>query len=66
MVKKKSAVAKKRGRPTTVGATTRLALRFPDALVAAMDSWAKAAGVLRSEAARRLIEAGLKATAKAR
>jgi metal-responsive CopG/Arc/MetJ family transcriptional regulator len=60
MVKKKSAVAKKRGRPTTIGATTRLALRFPDALVEAMDEWAKAAGVVRSEAARRLIEAGLK------
>jgi hypothetical protein len=60
MVRKKSAVAKKRGRPTTIGATTRLALRFPDALVAAMDAWATAAGVVRSEAARRLVEAGLK------
>ncbi len=55
-----AAVVKKRGRPTTIGATTRLALRFPDGLVEAMDAWADAAGVTRSEAARRLIEAGLK------
>jgi len=33
---------------------------LPDPLVDAIDSWAKAAGVGLSEAARRLIEAGLK------
>jgi hypothetical protein len=57
---KKSSVAKRRGRPKTINASTRLTLRLPDPLVEAIDGWAKAAGVGLSEAARQLIEAGLK------
>jgi hypothetical protein len=62
---KKSTAAKRRGRPKTIDASTRLTLRLPDPLVEAIDSWAKAVGVGLSEAARQLIEAGLKRRPKA-
>jgi Ribbon-helix-helix protein, copG family len=50
----------KMGRPVSVGATAFVGSRFPVALVEAIDNWAKAEGIGRSEAVRRLIEAGLK------
>jgi hypothetical protein len=57
---KQSAGSPKRGRPTTVGATETLIAKVPPSLVAAIDAWAASAKVTRSEAMRRLIEAGLK------
>ena len=51
------------GRPAT-GITPLVAFRPPAELVAAIDGWATANEVTRSEAMRRLIEAGLKATAR--
>jgi metal-responsive CopG/Arc/MetJ family transcriptional regulator len=64
-MKRKSPAAKKRGRPTTIDATTFLGLRLPLSLVEAIDSWAAHTEVSRSEAARRLVELGLKAKGKA-
>ena len=46
------------GRPPT-GITPLVAFRPPGELVEAIDKWAAASGVSRSEAMRRLIEAGL-------
>jgi hypothetical protein len=54
---------KRIGRPPT-GITPLVAFRPPLELVAAIDAWAKAAGVSRSEAMRQLIEAGLKRSPK--
>ena len=50
---------KRIGRPPT-GITPLVAFRPPLELVAAIDAWAERAGLNRSEAMRRLIEAGLK------
>jgi hypothetical protein len=63
---KKSLAVKKRGRPKTIDASTRLTLRLPDPLVEAIGTWAKAAGVGLSQAARQLIELGLKAKVRTR
>jgi hypothetical protein len=47
------------GRPPT-GVTPLVAFRPPVELVEAIDKWAAASGMSRSEAMRQLIEAGLK------
>jgi metal-responsive CopG/Arc/MetJ family transcriptional regulator len=60
MPKKVKATKRARGRPISVGATQTVTMTMPPALVATMDAWAAKAGVTRSEAARRLIELGLK------
>lgn len=53
----------KLGRPVTVGATTFIGMKFPPALVRAIDAWAAASEqpLTRSEAIRRLVELGLRA-----
>jgi hypothetical protein len=48
------------GRPAT-GKDPVRAVRLSDELMAMVDAWAKAHGVGRSEAMRRLLELGLKA-----
>jgi len=48
------------------GATAMLALRFLKSLVEAIDAWASARSLSRSDAMRRLIEAGLRRRGKAR
>jgi hypothetical protein len=48
-----------RGRPAT-GQSSVVMVRMPEAIIAALDVWATQAGLSRSGAARRLIEAGLK------
>jgi hypothetical protein len=52
---------KKRRRPAT-GKSPAGVVRFPPALIATVDTWARKAGdvVTRSEAIRRLVELGLK------
>jgi hypothetical protein len=50
----------KAGRPSTIGATVTVIMRLPAALSGAIDAWAAKSNVTRSEAMRRLIEAGLK------
>jgi hypothetical protein len=55
---------KRLGRPRT-GITPLVAFRPPQQLIEAIDAWAAAAEVSRSEAMRRLIEAGLKRRPKA-
>ena len=59
----KKAVPKKRGRPAT-GRDPVIAGRVPAELIVEMDLWAKSERLSRSEAMRRLIEAGLKRKAK--
>jgi hypothetical protein len=51
------------GRPAT-GQDPVRAVRLSDELMAMVDVWAKAQGVGRSEAMRRLLELGLKAQGK--
>lgn len=51
---------KKRGRPAT-GITPQIGLRLPSELSDVIDTFAMDESVSRSEAIRRLIEAGLKA-----
>lgn len=58
MVESITVVPKKRGRPAT-GKDPLLTVRAPPELIAAIDAWADKAGLARSEAVRRLIEAGL-------
>lgn len=63
----KPSQTKKMGRPPKEeGAAVVVPARLPPALVTALDAWASAAGITRSEAMRRLIEAGLKAKRRAR
>jgi len=50
---------KRRGRPAT-GRDTAVAVRLPDATLTAVDRWAISNKANRSEAIRRLVEAGLK------
>jgi hypothetical protein len=52
----------KMGRPVTVGATVFIGIKVPPALAEKIDATATKESVTRSEAARRLIELGLKAT----
>lgn len=47
-----------RGRPAT-GQSPVVMIRMPEAVIAALDAWATEAGLSRSSAARKLIEAGL-------
>jgi hypothetical protein len=54
----------KRGRPAT-GHDPVIAGRVPLEVINAMDAWAQKAGISRSEAMGRLIEAGLKRRPKA-
>lgn len=61
---RKTTPAAKRGRPTTVGATATVIMKVPPQLVEAIDAWAAAAKVTRSEAMRQLIEHGLKRSEK--
>lgn len=51
---------KKRGRPAT-GKDPMIGARFDPEAVAAIDAWASANGIGRSEAIRRLVELGLRA-----
>jgi hypothetical protein len=51
---------KGRGRPAT-GRDPVTAVRLPDSLTTAVDKWADAESVNRSEAIRRLVELGLRA-----
>jgi len=56
----KSIIAKRKpGRPKT-GSSRMYGARLPEDLVAAIDVWAKAQGISRSEAIRRLVELALK------
>jgi hypothetical protein len=50
-----------RGRPRTGGRDPQVVLRMPADLIKRIEQWAKADGVGRSEAIRRLVELGLKA-----
>jgi hypothetical protein len=53
--------AKRMGRPPKEeGAAAVVPARLPPALATAVDAYAAGAGITRSEAVRRLIEAGLK------
>ena len=62
----KKPIPKKRGRPTVLGdETVYTALRLPATMSEAIDTWAAKSGMSRSEAIRRLIEAGLKRRPKA-
>ena len=62
---KKGVLAKRKiGRPAT-GRDPVIAGRVPADVIAALDAWAAKAGVTRSEAMGRLIEAGLKRRPKA-
>jgi metal-responsive CopG/Arc/MetJ family transcriptional regulator len=57
---------RKVGRPITVDAEEKIAVRLPSALLAAVDDWAQSTGGSRSEAFRRLVELGLAAAPKRR
>jgi hypothetical protein len=63
MARSITVVPKKRGRPAT-GKDPLLTVRAPTELIAAIDAWAAKEKLARSEAVRRLIEAGLKRKAK--
>jgi len=56
-------VKPKRGRPAT-GKDPLIGVRFPPALTAELDAAAERDGISRSEAVRRLVEAGLSAETK--
>lgn len=56
---KSISVKPKRGRPAT-GRDPLVGVRFPHDVIKAIDAWAKAEGLSRSEAIRRLVETGLK------
>jgi hypothetical protein len=57
---------KKRGRPPNPkGRRLSIPISFPPALVAILDAYAAREGINRSEAVRRLVEAGLKRRPKA-
>jgi hypothetical protein len=58
--------AKKMGRPPKAeGAAIVVPARLPPVIAAAVDEYASSSGITRSEAVRRLIEAGLKRRPKA-
>jgi Ribbon-helix-helix protein, copG family len=56
----KAAPKRKPGRPASGGRDPAIQVRMSPALTAEIDAWASKAGTTRSEAIRRLIEAGLK------
>jgi hypothetical protein len=64
MAKSMTKSVKRVGRPFEGGRDPLLAARFPQPLIDAIDRWAKASSVSRSEAIRRLVEIGLKAKGK--
>jgi hypothetical protein len=65
MAKQTKTVHKKsRGRPAGVKFGETIPARFEPATVAALDKWAVAHDVSRSEAIRQLVELGLKAKGK--
>jgi Ribbon-helix-helix protein, copG family len=55
---------KSRGRPAGIKFGETIPARFEPATVAALDAWAVANDVSRSEAIRRLVELGLKVKGK--
>jgi hypothetical protein len=57
---------KKMGRPVTIGGDEFVGLRLPSDLLGAIDAYAVANGLKRSEAIRHLIEFGLANTATAK
>jgi hypothetical protein len=62
MAKRSKTVHKKsRGRPAGIKYGETIPARFEPATMAALDAWADAHEVSRSEAIRRLVELGLKA-----
>jgi Ribbon-helix-helix protein, copG family len=62
MAKQSKTVHKKsRGRPAGIKYGETIPARFEPATMAALDAWADAYEVSRSEAIRRLVELGLKA-----
>jgi len=64
---KKPAVPKARmGRPVTIGASVSISGQWQPDLIEQIDAWAKAEGVGRSEALRRLVGLGLKAKGRVR
>src|SRR5262245_29735985 len=66
MRKPVTARPKRSGRPAT-GDDPAMSVRLPASLIASIDKWAKEAGADdRSEAIRRLVEAGLEAARRAR
>jgi len=62
---RKNVAQKKRGRPAT-GHDPHISLRLPEEMIAAADAWAaqQPDKPSRSEALRRLIDIGMKATAR--
>lgn len=58
---KAKAKAKRAGRPVSVGGTATAIVRMPKTLSAAINGWAAAHKVGRSEAIRRLLKLGLDA-----
>jgi hypothetical protein len=65
MAKQSKTVHKKsRGRPAGVKFSGTIPARFEPATVVALDAWAVAHGVSRSEAIRQLVELGLRAKPK--
>jgi hypothetical protein len=61
----KAVISKRgRGRPVTIGASVNISGKWQPALVERIDAWARAEGVGRSAALRRLVELGLKAKGK--
>lgn len=48
------------GRPPTIGASAAMVVKLPGKTLAAIDAWAAAAGISRSEAIRKWIDAGLR------
>jgi Ribbon-helix-helix protein, copG family len=60
VVSRKTVTPKRRGRPAT-GRDPHVAFRIPGEMIAEINQWAKEQGLSRSEALRRLLDAGLKA-----
>ena len=58
----KVAPKRRRGRPPSGGRDPHVTIRMPNALIAEADAWAAANDTVRSDAIRRLVEVGLKAT----
>jgi metal-responsive CopG/Arc/MetJ family transcriptional regulator len=59
----KNVMHKKRGRPAT-GQGVLLSIRFPDDMISSVDAYAEMAGINRSAAVKRLVQAGLDANRK--
>jgi len=57
---------RRRGRPVTIASSAVISLKMSQSLVAAITQRAEAAGVTRSEAARRLIKLGMTMKGKAK